>query len=72
MKNWNTNIHHVIAIGFKTRLAALFVFVTMCVAFLKVHAADPFKVKELAILYAVGALMLIAKGSGKFSLDKDL
>ena len=58
-----------LALGLGTRIAAGFIFITMSVAFLKVHAADPFSTKELAFLYWAisGALMLI--GGGRLSVD---
>ncbi len=58
-----------IAAGCMTRAAALFVLITMCVAFFIVHANDPFKVKELAYLYGAVSLGLIFTGAGRFSLD---
>ncbi|MCG3205690.1 MAG: hypothetical protein KCHDKBKB_02412 [Elusimicrobia bacterium] len=58
-----------IALGIGTRIAALFVFVTMAVAFFVAHAKDPFQVKELAYLYGAGALSLILTGGGRFSID---
>jgi len=59
-----------IAFGFGTRIAALFVFVTMAVAFFVAHAKDPFQVKELAYLYGVVAGALILTGGGRFSIDR--
>jgi putative oxidoreductase len=41
-----------IALGLGTRLSALFVFFTMCVAFFRAHAADPFNLKEPACFMA--------------------
>jgi putative oxidoreductase len=58
-----------IALGFGTRVAALFFFVTMNVAFWKAHAADPFAVKMPAYLYGTIAGALILTGAGRFSLD---
>lgn len=56
-------------LGFGTRIAALFVFITMAVAAFIVHRLDPLDVKELALAYwtIAGALMLT--GSGQWSLD---
>jgi putative oxidoreductase len=58
-----------VALGLQTRVAALFVFITMSVAAFRVHAADPFQTKELALAYWTmsGALMLL--GGGPLSLD---
>ena len=56
-------------VGFKTRLAAVPALITMLVAAFIVHAPDPWKKKELAIMYAVVYLTLILCGSGKYSVD---
>ena len=58
-----------IAAGLGTRIAAFFVFCTMSVAAFMAHAADPFKVKELALAYWTMAGALMMTGGGKFSLD---
>jgi putative oxidoreductase len=58
-----------IAAGLLTRLAALSVLFTMGVAFFLAHAADPFSVKELAMLYGVCAGTLVLTGPGTFSID---
>ena len=58
-----------IALGLFTRPAALFVFITMCVAVFMRHSDDPFKVKELALLYGTIAGALIMTGAGKISFD---
>lgn len=60
-----------IAIGFKTRIAALAVFGTMMGAAFVVHGADPFAKKEFALVYAAACLIIMAVGPGKFSIDKD-
>jgi len=43
---------------------------TMIVAAFIVHLDDPFKRKELALLYLVGFLIVLLMGPGKYSLDK--
>lgn len=58
-----------ILLGFKTRLAAFFVFVTMSVAIFLAHAGDPLSKKELAIAYWTMAGALVFTGGGKFSID---
>ena len=58
-----------IALGLKTRVAALCVFMTMSVAAFLRHAADPFSVKELALAYWTMAGALILMGSGPYALD---
>jgi putative oxidoreductase len=60
-----------VAIGYKTRLACVLIFFTMIGAAFVVHAADPFSKKEFALVYAILALVFMAKGSGRFSLDRD-
>jgi putative oxidoreductase len=57
-------------IGYKTRFAAIPAAVTMLVAAFISHGADPFKVKEKALLYAVVFIAIILLGPGKYSLDK--
>ena len=57
-------------LGFKTRIASLFVFTTMSVAVFLRHGADPFQVKELALAYWTMSGALLFMGGGKFSLSK--
>jgi putative oxidoreductase len=42
----------------------------MIVAAFIVHFDDPFKNKELALLYLAGFLIIFIIGPGKYSLDK--
>lgn len=58
-----------IAVGLFTRPAALLWIVTMLVAAFIAHGADPFQKKELALLYLSFAVVVLALGGGKFSLD---
>lgn len=60
-----------VTLGFKVRLACVWILVTMLNAAFIVHAADPFSKKEFALTYALLAIVFMAKGSGKFSVDKD-
>lgn len=55
--------------GFGTRLATVPLIVTMLVAALLIHAADPMKVKEPALQYLLVYLVLFFAGSGKYSID---
>jgi putative oxidoreductase len=59
-------------LGLLTRFAALNLMITMSVAAFIVHAADPLKVKELALLYLTVFLVPFVKGAGKFSIDRAL
>jgi len=59
-----------IIIGYKTRFAAIPVILTMLVAAFIAHGADPFNVKEKALLYAVIFIAIFLLGPGKYSLDK--
>lgn len=61
-----------LALGLWTRLAAIPVAGTMLVAGLWIHRADPFTKRELAFAYAVVALVLMATGPGKLSVDARL
>jgi putative oxidoreductase len=58
-----------LAIGLLTRPSALFVLITMLVAALHIHAADPFAKKELAITYALASAAILIAGPGRFSVD---
>ena len=55
--------------GFGTRLATLPLIVTMLVAALLIHAADPIGVKEPALQYTLVYTILLFAGSGKYSVD---
>jgi len=65
-----------IIIGYKTRLAALPLIITMLVAAFVVHGSDPWFMygteggsKEPAIIYLIGFLAIYCLGSGKYSVD---
>lgn len=59
-----------IAVGLLTRLSAAALAFTMGVAAFVHHAGDPWKRKELAILYLAGSLAILLLGSGRFALDR--
>ena len=59
-----------VLIGLLTRVAIIPLFINMSVAFLVVHAHDPFLVKELAFLFWVLCLPVFVLGSGKYSADR--
>lgn len=59
-----------IIIGFKTRWAAIPTAITMFVAAFMIHSADPFNVKEKALLYFVTFIVIMLLGPGKYSVDK--
>ena len=58
-----------LALGLATRPAALFVAITMAVAFFVRHGPDPFADGEKALLYLVAAVTLVATGAGKYAVD---
>jgi putative oxidoreductase len=58
-----------ILVGFATRLATIPLIITMVVAVAVIHGADPVKVKEPALQYLMGYLVLLFAGSGKYSVD---
>jgi len=62
-----------ITLGLFTRLAALFVFVEMCVLVLNYHLPNGFFVfnggYEYALLWGIAALYFLIRGGGRFSLD---
>ena len=59
-------------LGLGTRLAVIPLAFTMIVALFIVHAADPWKVKELAALYLTVYAVIFITGPGRCSLDEKL
>ena len=57
-------------LGFKTRWVAIPPAMVMLVAVFRVHAADPFNVKEKALLFLVCLIAIILLGPGKYSIDR--
>ena len=57
-------------LGLFTRIAVFFLIVTMAVAGLLVHGADPFSKREASLLYLSVYLLIISLGPGKFSVDQ--
>lgn len=58
-----------VLIGFKTRLASIPVIITMLVAALIVHAADPIGSKEKALLFLGIFISIFLLGPGRYSID---
>lgn len=58
-------------LGFKTKWAAIPPALVMVVAAFVVHSADPFGVKEKALLFLGFFLVIFLLGPGKYSLDKE-
>ncbi|MCS6983786.1 MAG: DoxX family protein [Leptospiraceae bacterium] len=59
-----------LALGLYTRLAAFFIFIVMATAALYAHRHDPFSKAELAHIYGFVALLFIAFGGTRFSIDR--
>ena len=59
-----------IILGYRTRLALIFSIITTGVIAFVVHADDPFKGKEKALLFCIGFFALYLTGSGKYSLRR--
>ena len=59
-----------LVVGLFTRFACLPLLVTMLVAFFIVHADDPLKVREPALLYLLPYLALLFSGAGRYSFDR--
>lgn len=55
--------------GLATRLAVVPLIITMLVAVLFIHAADPFAKQEPALQYILVYMVLLFAGSGKYSVD---
>ena len=58
-----------LALGLLTRPGTFLMGFTMMVAAFGVHAADPFGIKEMALLYLAIAVMFLLVGSGKYGVD---
>jgi putative oxidoreductase len=58
-----------IVVGLFTRLATIPLMITMLVAGVVAHSADPWKVKELAFIYLIGFAAIALLGPGRLSLD---
>ncbi len=58
-----------VLIGFKTKWATLPIIITMAVAAFVVHITDPIGVKEKALLYLIGFIVIFLAGPGKYSID---
>jgi putative oxidoreductase len=59
-----------LAVGFLTRPSAFLMAFTMLVAVFGKHAADPVNIKELGLLYMFIALIFVARGAGRWSIDR--
>ncbi|MEO8272091.1 MAG: DoxX family protein, partial [Aureliella sp.] len=59
-------------LGLGTRLAVIPLAFTMIVALFVVHAADPWKVKELAAMYLAVYAVIFITGPGRYSMDQKL
>lgn len=59
-------------LGLGTRLAVLPLAFTMVIALFVVHAADPWKIKELAAVYLAVYVAIALTGPGCFSIDQRL
>ena len=56
-------------LGLFTRLATLPLIITMLVAVLIVHGADPFAKKEAALTFLISYVTLLMTGPGRYALD---
>jgi putative oxidoreductase len=55
--------------GFATRLAVIPLAITMLIAVLVIHSADPLANREPALYYLLVYVVLLFGGSGKYSID---
>lgn len=58
--------------GLGTRLAVVPLIVTMLIAVLHVHGADPFAKQEMGLHFLLVYVLLFILGSGKYSIDSFL
>lgn len=56
-------------LGYKTRLAAIPLIITMAVAAFIVHSGDPWNKMEFALIYMLVYIVIAIIGPGKYSLD---
>jgi putative oxidoreductase len=61
-----------VMIGLFTRLAVIPPLVVLLVAFFVVHAGDPWRTRELPLVFAIPFLALLFTGPGGYSLDAAL
>ena len=59
-----------VIIGLRARIASVLTIITMAVAAFVIHAADPIAMKEKALLYLIGFLVIAICGPGKLSIDR--
>ena len=59
-----------IIIGYKTRLSAIPVIITMLIATFVYHANDSFGIKEKSIMYLTAFVVIAILGAGKYSIDR--
>lgn len=59
-----------VMLGLYTRLAVLPLLFTMAMAAFVIHADDPFKVKEKALLYGIMYLAILIAGPGRYALSQ--
>jgi len=58
-----------ILVGFKGRIASIFLMFTMLVAAFIAHGDDPWRKKEFPLLYFFIFLAIFFMGTGKYSID---
>ena len=58
-----------IIMGLFTRVTSLILIMAMAIAAFGVHAADPFSIMELSLLYLTVFMLIFAFGPRKFSID---
>jgi putative oxidoreductase len=58
-----------ILVGLGTRLATIPLIITMLIAAVFVHSADPFVRQEPALHYLAGYIFLLIAGAGRYSVD---
>ncbi|UKJ05840.1 DoxX family protein [Solitalea lacus] len=61
-----------LVMGLASRLAVIFLIITMGVAFFIVQKADSLATKEMSLLYLVAFGTLFFTGPGKYSIDANL
>lgn len=61
-----------LALGLATRPSSFFIMCTMATAAFIRHAPDPYRAKELPLLFLATAFLFLCTGAGRFAVDRFL
>ena len=61
-----------VILGLGTRIAALQILSVTLMGFFVVHAADPWTLKDVPLMYSLAYLLILFYGAGRYSLDDQI